>query len=359
MENLISFSKQFVNDHMVLWYRGVFDDNCTSLLIDIANNDLEKIEMKKASGKVAYLLAECFQNVIRHGAAQKNKKEIDGFFGLRNSNFYLNIYSSNSIDQHKLEELESNLTKINSLSKEELREYYIKVLSNGQFNEKGGAGLGFIEMARKSQHPLQFSNFSQNKQPYFCLQIDYDNAMSKTIGIGAEKTPIENNIEVQQTLCRENILMYYKGDFSQDGILPILTILNENSKKLDDERAIKLYHISVEFLQNITHHGKSINEIKQGTFIVEEKEGCFQLTTLNFIEHDQMVFLKQHLEMINLQDKNSLKNWYLNALKESVKNGKNNSGIGLIDVGRIVEGHLSFDFLPMNDSILFRISAKI
>jgi hypothetical protein len=58
--------------------------------------------------------------------------------------------------------LKEKIDKINSLSKDELKDFYKFVLNNQTFSEKGGGGLGLIDMARKTGNKLeyQFSSFN-------------------------------------------------------------------------------------------------------------------------------------------------------------------------------------------------------
>ena len=52
--------------------------------------------------------------------------------------------------------LKSRLEKINSLNEDELKAYYKEVLNNGMMSDKGGGGLGMIDIARKSGQKLAF-----------------------------------------------------------------------------------------------------------------------------------------------------------------------------------------------------------
>ncbi|MEQ1734263.1 MAG: DUF6272 family protein, partial [Bacteroidia bacterium] len=49
------------------------------------------------------------------------------------------------------------LDKINAMDKEQLKEFYKEVLAEGGFSEKGGGGLGMIDIARKSGHKLDYT----------------------------------------------------------------------------------------------------------------------------------------------------------------------------------------------------------
>ena len=46
--------------------------------------------------------------------------------------------------------------KVNQSDEEALRKYYRETITNGIFTEKGGAGLGFIEMSKITLQPLEY-----------------------------------------------------------------------------------------------------------------------------------------------------------------------------------------------------------
>ena len=76
--DIFSLYNELKNDSFVLVYMGEFDDDLTTILMDI--NDASKTDMKTSRKKMSYLIAECFQNIIRHS----DKKKSCGYKG-RNS----------------------------------------------------------------------------------------------------------------------------------------------------------------------------------------------------------------------------------------------------------------------------------
>jgi hypothetical protein len=46
---------------------------------------------------------------------------------------------------------------VNDKDRDELKKLYVQTITNGKFSAKGGAGLGFIEMAKTSGNNLEFS----------------------------------------------------------------------------------------------------------------------------------------------------------------------------------------------------------
>ena len=54
------------------------------------------------------------------------------------------------------EGLSRRLKRLHELSETELKQEYLDVLTNGELSKKGGAGLGFLTIALKSNGNLQF-----------------------------------------------------------------------------------------------------------------------------------------------------------------------------------------------------------
>ena len=67
------------------------------------------------------------------------------------------ILTGNFIRTVEVPALEEKLAKINAMDPEELREYYREKLGTTELSDRGGAGLGFIDMARKSGQKLEYN----------------------------------------------------------------------------------------------------------------------------------------------------------------------------------------------------------
>lgn len=53
--------------------------------------------------------------------------------------------------------LEHRLSVINEMDEDDLKQHYMLLLSNEGRTERGGAGLGLLTMARKSQRPIRLT----------------------------------------------------------------------------------------------------------------------------------------------------------------------------------------------------------
>jgi hypothetical protein len=77
------------------------------------------------------------------------------------------IFSGNIVSNTVAEKLNRRLNSIKSLSNSDLKKQYMDVLSNGELSAKGGAGLGFLTIALKSNNNIDFDFEMLNKE--YCL----------------------------------------------------------------------------------------------------------------------------------------------------------------------------------------------
>ena len=71
-----------------------------------------------------------------------------------------------------LKELEEKIKKINQSSCEEIRELYKFILNHQKISEKGGGGLGLVDIARKTGNKLIYTFKEYNdKYSFFYLDI--------------------------------------------------------------------------------------------------------------------------------------------------------------------------------------------
>lgn len=68
----------------------------------------------------------------------------------------MKIVSANFIKIERLKVFTDYIDHTNSLGPNELKALYRKVLANNHYSEKGGGGLGIINMIRKSGNKLKY-----------------------------------------------------------------------------------------------------------------------------------------------------------------------------------------------------------
>jgi len=75
--------------------------------------------------------------------------------GYDNGHYY--VLCGNKVNNETVELLKDKLVTLRNMDKDELRRYYKEQRKKNTPEDSKGAGLGFIELARKSVKPIEFS----------------------------------------------------------------------------------------------------------------------------------------------------------------------------------------------------------
>lgn len=164
--------KDLKSKHIMLAFEGGFTQNLTKNILFLAENRLnqtgEHISVKK---KVFNVMMECLQNISKHaGSSKPIEGTHDGIFiiGKDESGYFL--ISGNFVENTKIIELEQKINEVNSLDKEGLRSLYMTKIQENELSENSTAGLGLIDIARKSGNKLKYNFFKvDEKQSFYTL----------------------------------------------------------------------------------------------------------------------------------------------------------------------------------------------
>ena len=115
--------------------------------------------------KVFNVMVECLQNICKHADSEELGPDEQGavFMIGKDDGAYV-IYSGNFIGNNHIAGLTKKLEHINSLDKDGLKAYYKDLIKSAEISEKGGAGLGFVDIARKSGSKLEYDFQKTNDQ---------------------------------------------------------------------------------------------------------------------------------------------------------------------------------------------------
>ncbi|MBE9517080.1 MAG: hypothetical protein IMY68_00885 [Bacteroidetes bacterium] len=80
----------------------------------------------------------------------------------------IEMETTNPVKKQEVLSLRTRIDKINSQDSNALKELYKSTITNGEFSATGGAGLGFIEMAKTTGNKLEyaFENLSEEYSLY-------------------------------------------------------------------------------------------------------------------------------------------------------------------------------------------------
>ena len=142
LESTLNFYRKLQKDKFSFLYRGEFSHAITSQIGALGEFNLTKPgDLKKIKKRLSFIMAECFDNVVKHSSRPQVKNVTNNkpsLFLARGTYQYFQISSVNLIATHEVEMLENRLRNINSLRPEDLRELYFQVLGNQQFTPEGG-----------------------------------------------------------------------------------------------------------------------------------------------------------------------------------------------------------------------------
>lgn len=171
--------KQLMNDNqLVLMYTDVITSQTLQNLTAITEDKLSAQNTEnRVKKKVFNVMMECIQNITRHGQ-KDHKSTMSSVFILgkdQEERFF--VISGNNISKKDREPLQSRLDHLNDLDADQLHEHYLEVIDNGEISERGGAGLGFIDILRKSKSKIEyhFHPVEDEDALFFIFKVNIEN----------------------------------------------------------------------------------------------------------------------------------------------------------------------------------------
>ncbi len=147
---------QMKEHSFMLCYCGSFSQTITKALLAMTEKKMDTDGTDKSiKKKVFNVMVECLQNIAKHGDSDEAVDKDALFMIGRTGDDYV-TYSGNMILREKVEGLRSKLMAINTMEKDEIKELYKTLIMAKGLSEKAGAGLGLIDIAKKSGNKLEF-----------------------------------------------------------------------------------------------------------------------------------------------------------------------------------------------------------
>jgi hypothetical protein len=160
LEFVYDFYKSMKAHEITLVYEGEITHQITKAFTSLTESNMAKEEESNAvQKKVFHVMVECLQNISKHADSFGSDDFLfagRGIFMVSKEEMEYHVTTGNVIENSKIQELTKILDHINTLDKEGLKDLYKTQMREGRLSEKGGAGLGFIDIARKTGRKLDF-----------------------------------------------------------------------------------------------------------------------------------------------------------------------------------------------------------
>jgi len=344
-------------------YRGYFTHNITKKILTLADINIQKaVPFSTIQKRIYYIMVEGIQNITRHQdeIIEKNDK-YPGIFAIQKQKDRYYVTTGNLVLNEKKEELKGKIKQINNLEKDELKKFHKEILRSGVISNKGGAGLGLIEMARKSGNKLVSSFELINEDySYFYLQTQIPTTKKKSLEGDVEELKLRKSLisikKLHLSLIIENILLYFNGFFNQENLLSLLSIIK--GRLNISITTIRLSNVMVEMIQNIIKHGAKEKDDNgaPGIFFIQQKDqGDFVLTSGNYMQKKDAEILEDKIVYVNNLSKEELGDYYDKILLDLDSVSSKKSGLGLPDL-RIKSGQkLTYNFHKLEEDLYFYI----
>jgi hypothetical protein len=358
--------KAMQKDNLNYIYRGLFTDKITDNILALAESNLVKKEDPRALKRKVYnVMVEGLQNITKHQAdIDQSVKNNFGVFVLKKENLKYFITTGNLIENENIDSLRAQIEQVNKLDEDELKAYHRQVLVDGKISSKGGAGLGLIDMARKSGNKLLYAfEKVDDKYSYFYLHTEIPTIGTSTTSFStSNQGTIKYISSLHKMLNQENVLIIFNSYFNQDSLMSLLNIIEKQMvEKLNMKK--RIYHTMVEMFQNIIQHGddyKQTPDGKAGLFYISENCEEYMLNTGNYISNKKIPILTEKLEHINRLNVDELEDFYNHRLLDFEIDTAKEAGLGIIDIRLKTDGQLEYNFLKIDENYSFyTLRAKI
>jgi hypothetical protein len=177
MDKDLIFLQTILTDEMVsqgfpLVYKGPLNHQTMKFFTTMAE---EKIALRcndaSVRRKVFHAMVEMLQNITRHSADNDDKGSGNGIFVIGERKNYYYVITGNMVKSIHVRELEDSIEMLNNMDKSALDNLHKEQMRSGELSFKGGAGLGLIDIIRKTgeKYAYQFMRLDESSH-FFILK---------------------------------------------------------------------------------------------------------------------------------------------------------------------------------------------
>ncbi len=147
----------------IFTYKGKLTFDIINDLLDSYKRGVKSYDIDTVVAKRIYaILVEGLENAFRHMWDTGDNSYNVVSLKVNRDGELIQIELSNFIKTEGIDALSDKIALINSLDLVGLNRLYRASISKARISEKGGAGLGLIEIARNSRHNLQYQTIKES-----------------------------------------------------------------------------------------------------------------------------------------------------------------------------------------------------
>jgi Family of unknown function (DUF6272) len=328
-------------DRSVFLYSGAFHDEHTGRLIALGEAAAEGGDGRGAArGRLAFIMVEAYQNILRHRAVlppQVERGEGRSLFLLRcGEDGQQVVVAVNPVKKSDVTGLRTALHKLHGMDPSQLKNLFLSGLQHTSDQPRRGAGLGLIEMARRSGSDLGYTlrGLGPDHELFIlAVRLGSDRAYD---GVLTEAAVLHG------TVVQHDVLLLHIGTRPvpvQEAVLRMLEEDVDTSGGRSDLRG-RAYLAANGFLSSVREGGERY-------FCALTRDGAhYSLAVGRSMPRAAAETLLRHVRGLERSDRSELDRRYRNAI---LKRGGEEDDPDLLDLARVAVEPVQAETFPIND----------
>ena len=346
---------KMMKERLMFVYRGVVTNENSVPLLMLLEKEMENSEFGFVGRKRLFMFVlESLQNVSKHSNLNQHA-DMSLVVYSKTDNGYT-VTTGNVLPSANINDLKVKLDEINHLQPDEIRNVYRQMLSTSEFSNKGGAGLGLIEMAKKTGNKLDYDFVPLDEEfSYFILSKTVN-----SVGVGmhfrGEEQPFRGKVvsQLERLMAENNVYLIWSGHISIEVEKEVISLTETKLSEEDIELNLRrrIFSVLVEIIENVAKYspGKEPEEkFGMPVAMIRLEDDEYTLTTGNLILNERVEDLKGKLDTINKFDKVGLKELFRKSLSGQTISSNSTGNMGLIDMARKSGSKLVYQFEQLNE----------
>jgi len=173
LNQYFNFQQIMEKNEIIFLYASDFSQELTKTLLKFTEKKLSFENLEDlVRKKIFNIMVEMLQNISKNAIDRDNPISVNSpIFMIAESDSNYSLISSNKILSKNIEKIKSRIDQVNQLDSAGLKQLYKETRLNSTFSNVGGAGIGIIDMARKSGHKLtyNFQSLEENNAMFSLL----------------------------------------------------------------------------------------------------------------------------------------------------------------------------------------------
>ncbi len=175
MDFVGKFHDAIRQQNIMLVYEGEITQTITKAFTSMTEQNMEtaSADSSRTQKRVYHVMVECLQNVCKHADNElTGQPEFPGrgIFIISYDDDCYKVTTGNVISNEKVAIIKQMLDKFNGLDSAEIKAEYKRMIKESRLSEKAGAGLGFIDIVKKTGNNIEYHFQQVNDKTSFFIQ---------------------------------------------------------------------------------------------------------------------------------------------------------------------------------------------